>query len=116
MSFVYPRVVSINRANTNETPGAQSYSGTTEAAETVILSSLPAAIQLQRKASTPIGGLPSDASNRAGFNVFIPKRAAALGLIKERDVVVDDLGNRYQVFGAYWNSLGYNLFTELLQA
>jgi hypothetical protein len=115
-SFLYPRTVSVFRLQTNETPGAQPYSGTTKGAETLIVSGLPASIQFTRKSGSPLGGTPSDAPNKAGFNIMIPLSAAANGTITERDIIVDDLGKRYEVFGAYWNSLGFNLQTELLQA
>lgn len=116
MSFLYPRTIAIRRAITNETPGSQPYSGTQEANETVIATVLPASIQLQSKGGTPEAGTPSDAFNMSRYAVMIPRAAAAIGLITERDIVVDDLGKRYQVVGAYWNSLGYNLACTLLEA
>lgn len=116
MSLVYARTVAIHRAVVDTSVGAGSYEGPTEANETVVLSNLPASIQQQRHIKVPDANLPSDAYNKAGFNVFLPKRAAKKGSIVERDIVVDDLGNRYQITGAYWNILGYNLTAELLQA
>lgn len=116
MSFIYPRTVSISRPQTNETPGGQSYSGTTKAQESVILSDLPASIQFFSRLSMPLGKTPSDATDRAGWRILIPRSAAQNGQIAERDIVTDDLCKRYEVFGAYWNSLGHNLQCELLQA
>jgi hypothetical protein len=116
MSFLYPRTVAITRPNTNDTAGDRGYSGVTKAAETAIASGLPASIQLQSKGGTPEGGTPSDAFTMSRYAVMIPQSAAALGLIEERDIVTDDLNKRYQVVGAYWNSLGYNLSCTLLEA
>lgn len=113
---LYPRVVAVTRPATNETPGGQDYSGTQKATETAIVSGLPASIQFTGRLSTPLGGTPSDATDRAGFRILIPAFAAADGLITERDIVTDDLGKRYQVFAGYWDSLGYNLQAELLEA
>jgi hypothetical protein len=94
--------------------GLKPYGGDTRANEEVIASGLPASIQAKRERSRPDGGLPSEAYSRAGWNVFI--RTASLGEITERDVIVDDLGKRYQVIAAYWNSLGYKITADLLQA
>jgi hypothetical protein len=116
VSFVYPRTIAITRPNTNDTPGDRGYSGVTKANETPIVSGLPASIQLQSKGGAPLGGTPSDAFSMSRYAVMIPFAAAALGLIEERDIVTDDLGKRYQVVGAYWNSLGHNLSCTLLEA
>lgn len=115
MSFLYPRIISVRRPRANESVGPQPYSGVTEANEDTIASGLRASIQLNRKGGSPQAGTPSDAYNRNGYDVFIPKSDAALGSILERDVIVDDLANRYQVTGAYWNSFGFNLSVELMQ-
>jgi hypothetical protein len=114
VSFIYPRTVSIRRPSVDNAVGAQPYSGLTEANETQVAGGLPASIQLARKGGAPDAGTPSDSYGRVTFNIFIPARAAALGLITENDIVVDDLAKRYQVSGAYWNSLGYNLTADLL--
>jgi hypothetical protein len=113
---LYPRLVTITRPQTSTTPGDQGYSGTQQANESVVLTGLLASIQFTSRLSTPLGGTPSDAIDRAGFRVLIPASAAANGSITERDVVVDDLGKRYQVTAAWWDSLGYNLQAELLEA
>jgi hypothetical protein len=113
---VYTRLVAITRPNTDNAVGAQPYSGTTEANETTIVSGLPASIQFTGRLSTPLGGTPSDATDRAGFRIMIPASAAAEGLITERDIATDDLGKRYQVFAAWWDVQGYNLQVELLEA
>ena len=115
-SKLYPRVVSISRANVDASVGAGSYDGPGEVNETIVMSGIRCSIQQQRHIKTPDANLPADAYNKAGFNVFIPRGGAALGSITERDIVTDDLGKRYQITGAYWNILGYNLSTELLQA
>jgi hypothetical protein len=116
VSFLYPRTVTIRRPNPPATAaiGALAYQGVTAANETVILTGLPASIQ-HASGKGQHGYLPSDASHKADWYVYIPAAAAPLGAIAERDIVVDDLGKRYQVAAAYWNSLGHRLFVELLQ-
>ncbi len=114
MSFLYPRIVSVRRPDTATGGGAQGYSGNLASAGTPIASGLEASIQLNRERGVPEAKTASDAYYRADWNIFIPN--AAKGLITERDVVVDDLGKRYLVLAAYWNSLGYKLSADLLEA
>lgn len=61
------------------------------------------------------GNLPADTPVRADWYIFVPRHAAHLGSITERDILTDDLGKRYQVIAAYWNSLGFRIACELLQ-
>jgi hypothetical protein len=96
--------------------GVEPYGGITETNEKIIASGLPASIQQDRQRGTPLGRTPSDAPSRSGWVVFVPSNEAALGLVTERDIIVDDLGKRYMVIAAYWNSLGYKFITELLEA
>lgn len=114
----YPRTVTISRPNVNDTPGDRGYSGVTKADETLILSGLSASIQLSRNSGKPDGGTPSDAYNRASFDINIPASdvaADAIGTIKENDIATDDLGKRYQISAADWTPQGYNLSTDLLK-
>lgn len=114
MSFLYPRIISITRPNPTATVGAAPYSGEVRSDESTVAMGLPASIQHRRKGMSGHTELPSDAP-RTDWVVFIPKSQAARGLIQERDIVTDDLGKRYQVGGAYWDSLGYQLPCTLLQ-
>lgn len=58
--------------------------------------------------------LPTDAG-KTDWAIFIPLSQAVRGLITEDDIVTDDLGKRYQVAAAWWDSLGYQLVCTLLQ-
>jgi hypothetical protein len=117
---IYPRAIAITRPNpdtdTNAGAGIQDYSGVTEANESNVVSGLPASIQQISDPAGPEGKTPTDAPNRTVWRILIPAASAALGLMTERDVVTDDLGKRYVVIAAYWNSLGYRLRCELLEA
>ena len=116
MSFLYPRVISISRPASDVAVGYQpNYSGLDPANETPIASDLPASIQLKKERGKPDPDLPSDAAAKSFWTVLIPRGSAALGLIQTNDVITDDLGVRYQVIGAYWNSLGYALLVERLE-
>lgn len=114
---LYPRTVVITRPIGNAAVGVQGYKGTTKGKESVVVGGLPASIQFTGRLATPLGGTPSDATDRAGFRILIPLSAAPQdGTITERDIVTSDLQKRYQVFAGYWDSLGYNLQVELLEA
>lgn len=117
MSLLYPRTISVRRANVNNAVGAQGYGGLSAANETVLFTGLSAAIQNQRPRGKPDPGLPSDAYGISGFDVLIPlSEAPTPGSITERDIIVDDTNKRYQVVTAYWTPLGFNLYTILLEA
>lgn len=113
MSFLYPRIIAVHRPDTNPGAGAQDYSGVSAADESNVFRDLQASIQF-KPGGRQTGDLPADAVFPA-FAVFIPRCAAALGTITERDIIIDDLGKRYQVSAAYWNSLGYRLVCKLLE-
>jgi hypothetical protein len=115
MSFLYPRTVSIHRPTPNTGAGALGYSGETAANETVVLTGLPASIQHRGARGKAPGNLPADAQSGADWYVFIPAANAALGTIAERDIVVDDIGKRYQVIAAYASPLGHRLAVTLLE-
>ena len=110
----YPRLVTISRPNANSAPGARGYAGLTKGNETLIVSGLPASIQMDRNSGKPDAGVPSDSYNRAAFNIFIPASATTLGVIEENMVATDDQGKRYQISAADWTPQGYVLSTDLL--
>lgn len=116
MSFIYPRTITITRPGAQ--PAAVGDQGEAPSAdpslETPLASGLPASIQARNAGGKNSVGLPADGANQT-WRVMIPKSAAGLGTIQNRDIVTDDLGNRYQVVADYWNSLGYNLITQRLE-
>lgn len=116
MSFVYPRTVSILRQAAQTGFGALPPSGAGLALEQAIATGLPASIQHKSTGARPEAGLPADAANRTLWRVFIPLGGLTLGAVQRGDIVVDDLGQRYQVTAPYWNSLGHNLLAERLEA
>ncbi len=112
MSFIYPRTVAVTRPNRDTTVGFAGYSGLSAADETAVVSGLAASIQLKKQGGAPEAKLPGDVAKKPFWAIFI--RRAALGVIRKHDIITDDLGNRYQVDGCYWNSLGYNILAEEL--
>ena len=113
MSFIYPRTVSVRRPALNAAVGAQPYAALRKADETVIVASTPASIQEKTAGGRSVVGLPGDSVTSPIYRIFMPK--VAKGTIKDRDIIVDEEGNRYQVTAAYWNSLGWNCRTQLLE-
>lgn len=115
MSFIYPRQIAVTRQVPVTGGGVQSYSGMQPAEEANIASGLPASIQLAKERGRPEANLPSD-GGRTLWKVLMPLSAIPLGTVHSRDILTDDLGVRYQVIGPYWNSLGYNMLCERLEA
>lgn len=116
MSFLYPRVIAISRPLVQSGVGAVGYGGLASSGETTIASGISASIQQKKDVSKPDAGLPGDIAKRTLWLVMIPLNAVAKGVIKDRDIVTDDENIRYQVTAAYWNSLGYKVLAERLEA
>lgn len=115
MSFLYPRAVAISRPGGESGEGQIAYGGQSQGAETSVATEVRASIQERREGQHSTVGLPGDAT-RPTWYIFIPRRALALGVVKDRDIVTDDTGERYQVIANYWDSLGYRLTAEKLEA
>jgi hypothetical protein len=113
---LFDRVVSIRRPIKPTTVGAIGYGGLLPTNETVLFTGLPASIQFQPKRERPPGGLPSDASTSADWRIYVPAgTAATAGQIVERDVAVDDLGRRFQIYAAWPTDLGWVIAAQLLE-
>lgn len=113
MSFLYPHTVSIARPEAQAGEGAMDYGGKTQAGETVIAQSIPAAFDLRREGQKNPTGIPGDGT-RPTYDCRIPRKALARGAVKNLDIVIDEEGLRYQVVGPFWASMGYALRVELL--
>ena len=116
MSFIYPRLATITRpVSGGGAVGIRTnYSGVVTASETTIATGIKCSIQFKTTGNAPLQSLAADIRARTQWRVFMP--TVALGVIQDRDIVTDDLGQRYQVNANYWNSLGYNLYCERLEA
>ncbi len=116
MSFIYPRTISISRQSAQGGAGLQPYSGTNPTDEVTIFSGLPASIQLAKERGKPDTNLPADAG-RTLWRILMPLSAGVTASsVLRGDIVIDDAGQRYQVWGPYVNSLGPNLLAERLEA
>lgn len=113
MSFLYPRIVSAVRQNADDAVGAQPYSGETPSTESIVSAGLAARIQADRQGTSPTARLAADAAGQSIWLILI--RKAALGSVKTRDVLVDELGSRYQVISAEWGQLETTCRCQLLE-
>jgi hypothetical protein len=116
-SFIYNRTVAVHRPLPAQTAGDGGYAGLQATAETVIATGVPASIQTASRGGTGfgIGHVPSDAG-RVQYRIHIPFWAQPAAEIAVRDIVVDDLGRRFQVSAPQPDSLGPLLLGELLTA
>ena len=115
MSFLYPRTISVFHPAAQSGEGALPYGGQTEASDAAVAAGLRCSIQERREGQKNDVGLPGDGTKPTWY-IFVPKSACALGVIHERFILVDDIGDRYRVVAAYWDSLGYRVTAEKLQA
>ncbi|GEP00651.1 hypothetical protein [Methylobacterium haplocladii] len=120
MSWCYPRKITITRPEGDAVaaPGLQSgYGGLDRDGEITVFQGLPASVQHATSSGRPAANVPADAQSATVWDIFIPRRAAPpMGAIVNRDVVIDDLGNRYQVIASYPHPMGFTLRTERLEA
>ena len=114
MSWIYNRVISVSRQPVSTGGGVQPYSGMNPSAEQPILTDIKASIQLARERGKPEADVPADREGKSLWKVFF--RGVALGAVKTNDIITDDLGVRYQVVLPWWDSFGYNLLAERLEA
>lgn len=122
---VYDRVVQIHRLKTvagvSDTIGAVGYAGAeqgnTSEGETVLLTGVFASIQLGSagRATTNVG-LPGDAVQKPVWKIYIPASSVLKFSIRDRDVILDDEGYRYEVSANMWTASGYELSTIRLEA
>jgi len=116
-AFIYNRTITITRPAAHTTVGPVGYGGVTQATETAVLSGLKASIQAKSGSTRPrAGDLPASPPAPIGWNIYLPRNAVANGVIKDRDIVTDDNGDRYQVDAANWTPMGYKLMTIRLEA
>ena len=121
---VFPRKVEVHRmktvAGTTDIIGDGGYSGAEQGSgpegESVLYTGLSASIQVGAAGrTTKAGELPADAVTKPIWNIFIPASVASQYQIRDRDIIVDDEGYRYQVSTNYWTGLGYQLSTVRLE-
>ena len=106
-----PNTISIERPTGPSGFGATSYSNTD--ATSPVAANVPAYITVKKEVGSPPAKLPGDASRRTYWRIvcYLPENT-----IQDRDVLVDELGNRYQVTANNRGLLGYDILCERLEA
>lgn len=115
MSAIYNRTITVRRAAAQTGEGKLGYGGKTQAGEANVQTGIPASIQLRREGQRNQTGLPGDGA-RPSWDVFTPRGMLAAGGVHDLDVIVDDLGRRFQVLGDYSDSMGGKYRVERLEA
>jgi hypothetical protein len=127
MDLIYSRTIAIHRPKSQAIAGPSNvatlvgYTGETidtapVTGELVIFAAIPAAVQFISPLTRSAGStLPTDTHAPGAWKIFIRAADAPKGSIVNRDIVIDDLNNRYQVEDAYWTTFGYNLRARLLE-
>ena len=118
MSFLYPRTISVRRpAQISGVGVIDGYVSQSPAGERVIASNIPASIQAKQSGgSRNPADLPSDSKGQVSWRVLTPRGALADGEVLNRDVIIDDLGRRFQVVAAYMAPLGADFICQQMEA
>ena len=114
---MYPRTIAVTRPSAPVGVGyTGAYSGELKSSETAVVSGIAANIQAKTTmARVYSNALPSAAPGPIVWRVFIARGVVADSVIKDRDIITDDLGRRFQVEAAYVNSMGWNIACILLE-
>jgi len=99
------RTVTFYRPQQQAGVGAQGYGGNTAANETALAQNWPCSLLQAAKAANNPVNLPGDAK-QASWGLLMPAIPGCV-VIKNDDVVIDDLGNRYLVYSAELSDLGW---------
>ncbi|MGU3387272.1 hypothetical protein ACLBYG_22370 [Methylobacterium sp. D53M] len=122
-SFLFPRRISITRPasdrDTDGSSGPLAYGGLDVATETTVPlpKNLQCSIQYKASSGIPEANVPSGAVSAGMWVFLIPRRVAPPpGTIQNRDIITDDLGNRYQIASDYSHPMGWTIRAERLEA
>lgn len=88
--------------------------GTTEG-EVVLYTGVIAAIQAT-SAGRASGPLPADVVWKPTWTIYVSSLYLPQNAVRDRDLIVDDAGYRYAVTAADWESLGWKLLCQRLEA
>lgn len=99
------RTVTVYRPQQQAGVGALGYGGNTESNQVAIVTAFPASVLIASRAETNAVKLPGDGRGMAQVMLLPPIPGAVQ--IKNNDIVIDDLANRYIVFGAELTDLGW---------
>ena len=113
MSFLLKNTISIRRPRPMVGVGFQGYSALDPANEDVIAANLPARVQMDRQGTAPDARLPGDAAGQSIWKIIFKGKR---DLTRTHDIIVDELGNRYQVIASAWGRLVTTCRCQILQS
>jgi len=107
------RVITVSRPQQQQATGLNGYGGDTLAGETAILAQWPCSLLITRRGSGGEVKLPGDTRD-PWWICLLPEFEGAT--ILSRDVLADDLGNRFVVSAAELTPLGWRLEAQQVMA
>ena len=112
-NFLLKNTISIRRPRLPSGVGSRPYSGLDPTNEDVIATGLPARVQMDRQGTAPDARLPGDAAGQSIWKIIFQGQR---GLVRTHDILVDELGNRYQVIASAWGRLVTTCRCQILQS
>jgi hypothetical protein len=107
------RVITVNRPQQQTTTGLNGYGGDVLAGETAIMTQWPASILMTRRGTGGETKLPGDTRNP--WNLVLLPHFSGVDILS-RDLIADDLGNRYVVSVAELTLLGWRIEAQQVMA
>jgi hypothetical protein len=117
-NILYPHVATLRRNLEQPVAGQSAYDGAQATAETVMAGPMAANFQIDRTGRPPDAKLPADPIGAPTMRVFFPGTwlgGPAYGMIQPFDILVDGLGQRYQVIVVEWQPIGTQVRAQLLE-
>lgn len=111
-SFLYPQTIEVRRTTRPQAGGLQGYGASTKETDVKVFGPVPANISEARQARPVPHGVP-DAAMFRGLYLIVFR--ANRGLVRTKDIVIDEQSNRYELVTVSWGFLGYSVIGELLE-
>lgn len=112
MRILRPRTIGIFRARQTAVVGRLPYGAMRKEEEDPVMVGLKAQISATRESRPITAGLPSGTLFRSLYKIIF---RGPVGVVRSKDVLRDDLGNRYQVMSAQYGRLGCDVLAELME-
>lgn len=112
MSLIFPRTIKIVRPYDQKGVGTLGYGGMSQNTERLIIENVPAAIQQKSISRQLSQKLPGDIRAKTLWRILFKLPHA---LIEDRDIVVAENGERFQITSSYWTPIMYNCLSERLE-
>jgi hypothetical protein len=117
-NLLYPHIVSLRRNMEQPAGGQSAYDGAQASAETVLIVGMAANVQIDRTGRPPDAKLPADPIGAPTHKIMFPAVSLGgpgYGTIMNRDILVDGLGQRYQVIVVEWQYIGTQVRAQVME-